>query len=124
MEFTEEKVAEIAKKLEALPAVQPPPRKLNKQEVVTSLRKEIEALRERGYTLEHIAEVLRGEGLDIGGTTLKSYLTRAKGRAKPKARPTSKKSAAVTKKEAVPKQAVEAKKPSGSFKIRPDQEDL
>lgn len=124
MEFTQEKVAEIAKKLEALPTVQPPPRKLTKQEVVTSLRKEIEALRERGYTLEHIAEVLRGEGLDIGSTTLKSYLTRAKGKAKPKARPASNKPAVVKKKEAASKQAAEAVKPSGFFKIRPDREDL
>ncbi len=42
------------------------------------LAKEIVALQKRGYTLEQIAETLRGEGLAISTPTLKSYLQRIK----------------------------------------------
>ena len=39
---------------------------------------EIAGLRERGYTLEQIAELLTADQLEIGAPTLKSYLQRTK----------------------------------------------
>lgn len=64
----------IAKKLRAMPPVEPKPRELSKQDMIKVLADEIKALQERGYTLEQIAESLSGEGLDIKTPTLKNYL--------------------------------------------------
>ena len=42
------------------------------------LAREIEGLQRRGYSLEQIAEMLKGGGLVVSTPTLKSYLSRAK----------------------------------------------
>jgi hypothetical protein len=76
----------IRAKLKTMP---PPPVEAvdtTKQEAVRLLAREIAALQNRGYSLEQIADSLRGEGLDLSTPTLKSYLARAKatrGRRKP-----------------------------------------
>jgi len=49
-----------------------------KQEAVKLLSREIEGLQRRGYSLEQIAEMLKGGGLVVSTPTLKSYLSRAK----------------------------------------------
>ncbi len=85
MGYTAAQVEEIAGKLRALPAIEPPPKDLTKQEVVKMLAKEIKSLQKRGYSLEQIASSLKGEGLDISTPTLKSYLQRTKTASKPKA---------------------------------------
>jgi hypothetical protein len=85
MGYKLEQVEAIASKLRALPAIEPPPKDLTKQEVVKMLAKEIKSLQKRGYTLEQIASSLKGEGLDISTPTLKSYLQKIKTPTKPKA---------------------------------------
>ena len=85
MGYTVAQVEEIASKLRALPAIEPPPKDLTKSDVVKMLAKEIKSLQKRGYSLEQIASSLKGEGLDISTPTLKSYMQKAKangGRAK------------------------------------------
>jgi intein-encoded DNA endonuclease-like protein len=78
LEYTPEQAEKIAATLRSLPAMEPPPKKLTKAEVVKLLSKEIRDLQKRGYTLEQIAGSLKGEGLDISTPTLKSYLAKSK----------------------------------------------
>lgn len=85
MTFTTEQIEAIAAKLHEMPAVEKKDQKHSKQEAIKRLAKEINAMKKRGYTLDQIAETLRGEGLDIAIPTLKSYLQRAKGKAGKKA---------------------------------------
>ena len=85
MDYTLETAEQIAEKLRATPAKDPSQRRLDKQGMVRRLASEILALQQRGYTLEEVAESLRGYGLDIATPTLENYLQRAKGAAgKPK----------------------------------------
>ncbi len=84
MGYTVAQVEEIASKLRALPAIEPPPKDLTKSDVVKMLAKEIKSLQKRGYSLEQIASSLKGEGLDISTPTLKSYIQKAKAPTKPK----------------------------------------
>ena len=79
MDYTLESADRIAETLRAIPAKDPSKRRLDKQGMVRHVAPEIVALQERGYTLEEIAESLRGCGLDITTPTLKNYLQRAKG---------------------------------------------
>lgn len=133
--YTKEKLEGIAARLAALPAKEAPPRELSKKEAVSFLRKEIDALRKRGYSLEHIGEALRGEGLEIGDSTLKSYLKKAqrkpteldKGAAKGKPKGTS--LGTKTPNRAIPAGTKagsdsEQQKRAGTFAIRPDKEDM
>lgn len=78
MGYTREQVDEIAAKIKAMPKVEPPPKDLTKQEVVRALSKEIKSLRTKGYTMEQIANSLKGFGLDISTPTLRSYLQNSK----------------------------------------------
>jgi len=82
MEYTLEMAERMAEKLRALPAIDESMRRLNKQKVVNHLAAEIVSLQQRGYTLEQVADSLRGVGLDITTPTLKSYLQRTKKGAK------------------------------------------
>ena len=75
MGYTNEKLAAIAAKLKTMPVIE---KKKQEQDAIKVLAKEIAALQKRGYTLDQIAETLRGEGLDITTPTLKSYLQRIK----------------------------------------------
>ena len=78
MSYTLEKVEEMARALRALPAMDQSKRRLSMQAAVKHLIAEIAALQKRGYTIEQIAESLRGVGFAITTPTLKSYLQRAK----------------------------------------------
>ena len=70
--YSEDKVEEIRSKLKGLP---PKKVELTKQEVVKSLKKEIEELKKKGYTLQDIADTLKGSGITISAPTLRSYLS-------------------------------------------------
>ena len=78
MGYTNEKLAAIAAKLKTMPVIEKKKQEHSKQDAVKVLSKEIASLQKRGYTLDQIAETLRGEGLDITTPTLKSYLQRIK----------------------------------------------
>ena len=77
MAITIEQVERIAEKLRALPPIENKKRVVSKQESIKMLTGEIAGLRERGYTLEQIAELLTADQLEIGAPTLKSYLQRS-----------------------------------------------
>ena len=78
MTYTTEQLEAIALKLRAMPPIEKKKQQHSKQEAVKVLAREIAAMQKRGYTLDHISKVLRGEGLDVATPTLKSYLQRAK----------------------------------------------
>jgi len=78
MSYTVEKAEEMARALRTLPAMDASKRRLSNQAVVKYLIAEIVALQKRGYTIEQVAESLRGVGFAITTPTLKSYLQRAK----------------------------------------------
>ncbi|SOS30043.1 putative mobilization protein, MobC (plasmid) [Pseudomonas cerasi] len=66
-------------KLEELPQLEDPDRKISNLEAVRMMASSIRDLQSRGYSIEKIAEILRESGLEIAPTTLKSYLTKVKG---------------------------------------------
>jgi hypothetical protein len=80
MALTLAKVEKIAEKLKKLPDPPATERKTTKQEAIRLLKREIVGLQRRGYSLEQIVGSLKGEGLSLSAATLKSYLSRAKGR--------------------------------------------
>jgi hypothetical protein len=79
MGYTVEKIESVAEKFRNLPpAPENKKREVSKQEIVKMLANEISGLQERGYTIEQIAELMRGEGLDFATPVLRSYLQRTK----------------------------------------------
>jgi len=77
MGITIEQVETIAARLRTLPPIENKKQVVSKQESIRMLTGEIAALRERGYTLEQVAELLTANHLEIGAPTLKSYLQRS-----------------------------------------------
>lgn len=85
MGYTTEQLETIAARLKAMPPIEKKKQEHSKQDSIKILAKEITSLQKRGYSLDQIAETLRGEGLDITTPTLKSYLQRIKAtKSKPK----------------------------------------
>ena len=78
MTLTLEQVEKISAELKALPPVENQQRQVSRQEAVKRLAKDIAELQKRGYTLEQVAAVLQEKGLEMGVTTLKSCLRRAR----------------------------------------------
>jgi hypothetical protein len=78
MEFTLESTTRLAEELRGIPPKDPAKRRLDKQAVVNAIKQEIVALQKRGYTIEEVAEMVRGRGFEITTPTLKNYLQRAK----------------------------------------------
>ncbi|WP_156357584.1 hypothetical protein, partial [Pseudomonas cannabina] len=65
-------------KLEEMPQVEDPDRKISNLEAIRMMATSIRDLQSRGYTIEKITEILRESGLEIAPTTLKSYLTKVR----------------------------------------------
>ena len=82
MAYTTEQIEKIGANMGELPEMEKRKRQHNKKEAIKLLAKDIASLRKRGYTLEHVADVLRGEGLDITERTLRNYLLQHKRPAK------------------------------------------
>jgi len=119
MKYTTEQLEIIAAKLRDMPPVEKK-QEHSKQEAVRILAKEIIALQKRGYTLDQISETLKGEGLSIATTTLKSYLQRAKRRR-------TKKNSAQAPRDTSPAPAAVKKSTDTSkatFTPKPDSEDI
>jgi hypothetical protein len=64
--------------MQTAPEVAKEKRNVSKQEAVRELRRDIEAMQKKGYTLDDIAKFLTDGGLEISTPTLKSYLQRTK----------------------------------------------
>ena len=86
IDYTVEGANRLAEELRAIPAKDPAKRKLDKQGMVRLLAGELIALQKRGYTIEEVAESLRGRGLAITTPTLKNYLQRAKSKTERRAK--------------------------------------
>ena len=74
MRLSKEELAGVATRLRDLPVKE---KKHSKQDAVLLLSGEIADLKQRGYSLEQIAEALSVSGLPISTPTLKNYLQRA-----------------------------------------------
>ncbi len=78
MGLSRDQVEQLRSTLKAVPKAPAESLDTTKQDAVKLLAREIEALQRRGYSLEQIAEMLKGGGLVVSTPTLKSYLSRAK----------------------------------------------
>lgn len=132
---TVEDIEEIGAYLDSLPPKETKKRMVeNKSEAVALLQKNIEAMRQRGYSLEDIATILAERGVEIASQTLKSYLQRSKGAkkkptksaTKPPAKP-SQETAEVQQRGSIATKAaaslgasVDAAPTSGTMTVRPD----
>ena len=86
MDYTVESANGWPRSCGRFPPKDPAKRKLDKQGMVRLLAGEIIALQQRGYTIEEVAESLRGRGLAITTPTLKNYLQRAKSKTEKRAK--------------------------------------
>ncbi len=122
-------------KMKEAPEVSKEKRRVSKQEAIRELKRDIEVMQKRGYTLDDIAKFLTDGGMQITTPTLKSYLQRTKAD-KPKA---SKKvetfadaktpvnaaqqpaqTAAVAKAKQVAEQKAQPTDAKGGFAVKPD----
>lgn len=132
---TVEDIEAIGAYLDSLPPKESKKRMVeNKSEAVALLQKNIEAMRQRGYSLEDIATILAERGVEIASPTLKSYLQRAKGAkkkptkstTKPQAKPSQETASAQERGSIAAKAAaslgasVDATPTSGTMTVRPD----
>jgi hypothetical protein len=76
-EITEEQVKGVAERLRKAPAVEKKPRRFTKQAAVSRLHKEIQQLRNRGYTLEQVSRLITQGGIALTPEALRTYLRRA-----------------------------------------------
>ena len=130
MGYSNEKLGAIAAKLKTMPVIEKKKQEHSKQDAVKVLAKEISALQKRGYTLDQIAETLRGEGLDITTPTLKSYLQRIKaaknkGQKEPKKEPQKEQQNPMTPANKKPADTDKSEPSSKvSFTPKPDSDDI
>ncbi|QCI15683.1 hypothetical protein E6B08_30700 (plasmid) [Pseudomonas putida] len=90
MGFTISQIEKLMGDLENLPEVEQPDKPVSKLKAVEMMQGSIKELQSRGYSLAKISEILTAGGMQISETTLKSYLTRARGSVKGKTRRTPK----------------------------------
>jgi hypothetical protein len=74
------RIHELKAELAAMPKVDPATREVSKQEAVRQLAPEIESLQKKGYPLERVVTLLADRGIAITLGTLKTYLSRLRGR--------------------------------------------
>ncbi len=123
MKYTIEQIEAVRSKFRELPPAEKKKQEFGKSDVVKMLAKEIVVLRKRGYTLEQISEYFKGEGMDIGTPSLKSYLQRAKAAAAPKPKVQAQKDTPPATQQ-TPQTSKTADSPKGSFSPRPDSDDI
>lgn len=126
-------------KMKEAPEVAKEKRRVSKQEAIRELKRDIEAMQKRGYTLDDIAKFLTDGGMQISTPTLKSYLQRTKAD-KPKALKKAEnfadaktttpaqaaqqpaQTAAVAKAKQVAEQKAQPTDAKGGFTVKPDSE--
>jgi hypothetical protein len=77
----------LRSKMKQAPEVVKEKRTISKQDAIRELKRDIDSMQRRGYTIEDIAQFLTEGGLPITTPTLKSYLQRVKGPKQKEARP-------------------------------------
>lgn len=76
MSITLEKLGKLRVALSELPKADEFKQEVDTRKAVDILRKDINALKRKGYTLEMIAEQLRAGGLSVSPTMLRRYMRR------------------------------------------------
>jgi hypothetical protein len=118
--LTRERVTAIAAALRQLPEREAGARAVSKQETVKLLSKEIKALRQRGYSLRDIAEILSNQGVSFTPATLSNFLWRAGQTKKPK----RERVAAQPVKRDTPPARPAPNPAKATFTVRPDTPDI
>jgi len=124
-----ETIEALKEKIKNAPEIEKEKKTVSKQEAIKELRRDIEALQKKGYSLEEIAKFMSDGGLPITTPTLKSYLQRTKA-TKPKPPKQEKKIESSPQqngdKKDEPKTIKQEEKPEnkGSFEVRPDSLDI
>lgn len=118
MKYSQNDIGKLSAAIQSAAASDSAPAHISKQQAVMALSKGLLGLRRQGYSLVQIAEILRGEGLDILPITLKTYLQRAK-----------KATVGHTPRSQAPKPPPKVKtpptlKPLGGFRLKDDITDL
>ena len=91
--ITKAKVDDVANALDNLPEVTPEKHTLTIREAVNLLKPQITDLRQKGYTVEQIAEELSKAGISVKASTLKLYI---KGTTKAKTKKTARQTHSAT----------------------------
>ncbi|WP_156902035.1 hypothetical protein [Azohydromonas australica] len=78
MEITVAQVDDLRLKLREMPAQEETKQKLTLQQAIARMADELTELQRRGYSMDDIANILRGTGLEISPQSLKSYLSRSR----------------------------------------------
>lgn len=119
-------------KMKQAPEVLKENRTVSKQDAIRELKRDIEAMQRRGYSIEAIAQFLSDGGLPITTPTLKSYLQRVKAPKQKVAKPVAQANPqASANAKAQPDKTPPLKKPAppapaksvqakGGFEVRPD----
>lgn len=122
-----ETIETLRAKIKDAPEVSKEKRNVSKQEAIRELKRDIESMQKRGYTIDDIAKFFTEAGLQITTPTLKSYLQRIKTVQVKTPKPEVKKPevfADAKKATTAPAKAQETKavKPAdkGGFEVRPD----
>jgi DNA-binding transcriptional MerR regulator len=116
----------MREKMKAAPEIAKEKQTESKQDTVKELKREIEAMQKRGYTLADIAAFMTEGGIQITTPTLKSYLQRSK-QAKVKTQSKETKQPAVVasaKTAAAAKPIVEKATDSNSNFVKPDSDEI
>ncbi len=109
----------VREKMKSVPEVAKEKRTVSKQESIKELKREIEAMQKKGYTLDDIAKFMTDGGIQITTPTLKSYLQRTKTTKTTTQRKESKKTESSTETKTDKTQQPETK---GQFKVNEDSE--
>jgi hypothetical protein len=116
-------IEKLGKQLDETPVKPPQSKMVSKAEAVRKLRGSIQGLRERGYTLDEIAEILSKGDFPIGGKTLKTYLSPKKRKSPAKKAVRKRVSQASGSAPATPKKSSETR-PAIGFEVRPDRKEI
>lgn len=116
----------MREKMKAAPEIAKEKQTESKQDTVKELKREIEAMQKRGYTLADIAAFMTEGGIQITTPTLKSYLQRSKPtKAKTQSKETKQPAVvASAKTETAAKPIVEKATDSNNDFVRPDSDEI
>jgi len=123
-----ETIEAVREKMKGAPEVAKAKRTVSKQESIKELKREIEAMQKKGYTLDDIAKFMTEGGIQITTPTLKSYLQRSKpAKAKTQSKETKQPSVVASAKtepaaKSIVEKATDSEKNSGF--VRPDSDDI
>jgi hypothetical protein len=78
MSITMAEIEQLRQKLDELPEQDAAEREVSKREAIALMAAQVRQLRQRGYSMDAVAQFISSNGLKISTQTLKSYLSRAR----------------------------------------------